>query len=112
MYDFRLETQRDVAVYVSTLFTLMQDAYQHGALDACRFLRSKLAGMVPADALTAFVDGLPEPAPVEPPPAPAPAPAPEPKPEPRNAPRVLGEYTIGPNNTVRRVPTQSATLTW
>lgn len=108
MYDFRLETQRDVAVYVSTLFTLMQDAHQHGALDACRFLRSKLAGMVPADALTAFVDGLPELAPIEP----SPAPEPKPEPEPRNATRVLGEYTIGPNNTVRRVPAQSATLTW
>jgi hypothetical protein len=93
MYDFRLETQRDVAVYVSTLFTLMQDAHQHGALDACRFLRSKLAGMVPADALTAFVDGLgdvpdaPKPAIVEPPPPPN-------------------------NNTMRRVPTQSKTLAW
>jgi hypothetical protein len=104
MYDFRLETQRDVAVYVSTLFTLIRDAHENGALDACRFLRARLVGMVPADALTAFFDGLGGLPVVDAPTTPKPEPA-----------RVTFEtvYTTpAPAPKPARRPQQSSTLAW
>ena len=100
-YDFKLTTPRDVAVYVSTLFTLTRRANDSDKLEAVLFLAEQLRGMVPDSALTAFLRELrqdrrpaaerpPEPQAspvVELPPTPAPT-APKPTPvRPAAAPR-------------------------
>lgn len=107
---FDLKSKHDVDIYVSTLFALARDAREQNQREAYWFITSYLHGLAPAEDVDAM-SNVPWPAKAAPSPPPPEPPAPPPPP-PRNQPRVLGEFTIGANNTVRRAPKQSSTLTW
>src|SRR5258707_418744 len=48
----------NVSIYVETLFALARDAWEQDRLEAFDFIKSYLVGLVPGNALNAFVDGL------------------------------------------------------
>lgn len=53
----------NMAIYVQTLFALARDAWRQDRLEAFEFIKGYLVGLVPGNALQAFVDGL-EPSPI------------------------------------------------